>query len=151
MAEIGTTKALAGIKLTNLRTIVKEPVFPREDVPHIIMFMQPDCNWCKKQAAMLDTLSTQCRQALSVNVIGFNGKQRQLKRESRHYSSNVPVYMANTKLLRLFKGVENSPSFVFLDANGDMIAKQQGYLPPTKLYRAASILTSGECDLLLAD
>jgi thioredoxin-related protein len=57
------------------------------------------------------------------------------------------VFAADKKLIHSFGGIETSPTFVFLDEQGQVLAKQQGYLPPEKLFNAVSILSNAQCSL----
>jgi thioredoxin-related protein len=125
----------------------KEIVLTSNDKPHLLMFTQPDCKWCKKEAAALRELVEKCSEHLNVAILGFKGTNMQSRREGRFYSESIPFLKASKALLRQFKGIETSPSFVFLNQDSELLAKRVGYLQPSKLFNAVSLLTNNKCSL----
>ena len=135
------------IELTNLRTMSIEDALVSNHKPHLLMFTQPDCKWCKKEAEALSELAEKCSQQVNITILGFKGTVIQLRREGRFYSPSIPFLRASKALLRQFKGVETSPSFVFLNQDSELLAKRVGYLQPSKLFNAVSLLTNNKCSL----
>lgn len=113
----------------------------------INLIMQPNCSWRKKQAIDLEKLAATCKDTLNTSVLGFNGKRNEFRRESRYFADKVPVFAADKQIIRTLGGVTTSPTFIFLNKQGQIVAKQQGYLPPEKLYNAVNILSNAQCKL----
>lgn len=111
----------------------------------IAMVFQPDCPWCKKQASWLNNAQAQCSDKLNIVLLGNNGSNRELKRELKHYHSDIPAYKPNRKLFVAVGGIEASPTTLVFDAEGKLLAKRRGYTDSDTLSVVASQLTQGSC------
>ncbi|GEM_PF-6390835 len=144
-STIANASTLEVIELKNLRNNLTDKPFAINDKVHVLMFMQPDCKWCKKQKPTLKRIAKTCDASVNVTIVGFNGAKRDLKREARHYEEETPIYLADNKLIKALGGIQTSPSFVFLDNKNNVVGKYTGYLTPKKIFRAISILSGGHC------
>jgi len=113
----------------------------------ITMIFQPDCSWCKKQGKTLAKIFKQCQSSLQVNLVGTKGKKRHLQKELKHYHEKIPAFMADRKFLRKIGGYQASPTTLFFDNNGELIAKKRGFIPENNLADAIKLLSQGECKI----
>jgi len=113
----------------------------------VAMIFQPDCKWCKKQGKTLTRVSNQCDKSVEVALIGTKGNRRQLKHALKHYDDNLLAYLADREFLIEIGGYEASPTTLFYDGKGNLVAKQRGFIPQEKLASAVSILSKGSCQI----
>lgn len=113
----------------------------------IAMIYQPDCSWCKKQGRILKKLLEQCPKALNIALIGNQGSRKQLKRELKHFDKKLSAYQAESFFLREIGGVAASPTTLFFDEQGQLIAKRRGYIPQEQFSNAVSQLTHNHCNI----
>ena len=133
-------------ELKPLRTIVSDSGHDSSR-PQIIMLYQPDCPWCKKQSKVLSKLVAECSDSLDISLLGHNGTRHTLKRELKHYPKNLSAYLSDTAFLRSIGGAKASPTTLFYDEVGHLIAKQRGQIPEEKLIGAAEVLTNAKCKI----
>ena len=133
--------------LTNLRNMQIETPLAADGRPKLVMFMQPDCKWCKKQAKDLEAIAQACEAHVNISILGFKGSKSDLRREARHYSNELPVFYADKHHIQQFGGIKSSPTFVFINGQQQTLAKQLGYLMPDKLFAAVRLLSNGMCTL----
>lgn len=112
---------------------------------NVAMLFQPDCDWCERQLADIDTLRQRCPEQLTAALIGVRANARQLKRELRHLNTSLPALRADNVFLRQLGAGEATPVTLFFDAQGKLLAKRRGYIPFDKLQRAVSLQTGGRC------
>lgn len=120
---------------------------PVEAKPMITMIYQPKCPWCKRQSKTLAKIVEDCSDHITVNIVGYKGDKKTLKRELKHYAPILPAYLANKRFLRDVGGVKASPTTLFYNAKGQLITKQRGFIETKKLINAASIISNNQCDL----
>ena len=130
-------------KLKNLKyEKTKEYV---SDVATITMIFQPDCSWCKKQGKTLAAAFEQCQSSVNISLVGAKGSNRQLKKALKHYHKSIPAYKADSKFLHAIGGYQASPTTLIYDANGQLVAKKQGFITYDKLAKALKIISNGDC------
>ncbi len=111
----------------------------------VAMIYQPDCSWCKKQGGILEVAFKQCQSSLNIALVGAKGDKRALKKELRHYHKDIPAFIADTQFLRSIGGFNASPTTVIYDQQGQVIAKQRGFISKEKLANALAIISDGQC------
>lgn len=116
-------------------------------LPTLAMIFQPDCKWCKKQAATLALASHHCQSQLNVTIIGVKGDKRTLKKELRHYDEALPAYVSNRSFLRSIGGYQASPTTLIYDKNGKLVVNKRGFIEAEKLKQVFSSLTRGQCQV----
>ena len=133
--------------LKSLKTGERSTVLPENELATIAMVYQPDCPWCEKQELLLRKIKHACDSNVNLALIGNKGSARDLKRELKHFSQNLPAYRADSKFLRKIGGVDASPTTLFFDKKGNIIAKKRGYISPEKLFNAVNIITNKSCSI----
>jgi len=134
-------------ELKSLKPNQQGIVFQPNGFASVTMIFQPDCSWCKKQGKVMADAYEQCHASMKVNLVGTRGNARQLRKELKHYHREIPAYLADRGFLRKIGGYQASPTTLFFDQKGELVAKQRGYVSPDKLASAFSILTNGGCQI----
>lgn len=135
------------ISLKNLKTGERNAVLPSNDLATIAMVYQPNCSWCKKQEQLLRKIKHECDSNVNLALIGNKGNMRDLKRELKHFNKSLPAYKADNKFLRQVGGIAASPTTLFFDKSGNVLAKKRGYIPPEQLFHAVNIITNKACSI----
>lgn len=133
--------------LKSLKTGERNTIIPDNELVTIAMVYQPDCSWCKKQEQLLRTIHHECQQDVNFALIGNKGSTQELKRELKHFDKSFPSYKADNKFLRKIGGVAASPTTLFFDKDGNILAKKRGYIPPDQLFNAVNIITNKSCTI----
>lgn len=133
--------------LKSLKTGERQIVIPDNELVTIAMVYQPDCSWCKKQELLLRKIQHECNSKVNLALIGNKGNARELKRELKHFDKSLPAYSADNKFLRNIGGIAASPTTLFFDKNGNVIAKKRGYIPSEQLFNAVNIITEKSCSI----
>ena len=145
------TAHLASLKQLNTNALnvqspaLKAATAKTKNVAKIAMIFQPNCSWCKKQSKSLNKVFQQCQSSININLVGTQGNARQLKKELKHYPQQIPAFLANRKFLRDIGGYQASPTTLFYNATGELIAKKRGFIPEDKLANALKTLSDGQC------
>ena len=142
-----TTVHASPISLKSLKTGERTTVIPTNEFVTIAMVYQPDCSWCKKQEKLLRQIKQECNNKVNLALIGNKGSARALKRELKYFNKSFPAYKADTKFLRKIGGIAASPTTLFFDRSGNVIAKKRGFIPPAQLFNAVSIMTNKNCSI----
>ncbi len=129
----------------NLATGKHEQLVANTNVASVVMIFQPDCAWCKKQGKLLASVKSQCQQRVNLSLLGYKGSTAALKRELKHFDKSLPAYKARQSFLRQIGGVKASPTTLFYDKQGQLLAKKRGYITPEVLQAALSQLTEQQC------
>ncbi len=113
----------------------------------ISMIFQPNCSWCKKQGKTLATAIKHCQGLLNISLIGTNGNRRQLTHELKHYSSDIPAFIADRQFLRKIGGYQASPTTLIFNRKDKLLVKKRGFIPAEQLANVLDMLTQGKCQL----
>jgi thiol-disulfide isomerase/thioredoxin len=145
--EIGqTAPTLAGLSLTG-----KEVSFTNDGKPRIVLFLSHSCPHCQAEVPEIVKLAKQGKlDGVEVDTVTTNTSKslpnwppsKWLKRE--HWPFR-PVLADDSRLRAFFGyGGQAFPYFVFVGADGKVVARATGELPASTLVRAAERLVSGE-------
>ena len=99
--------------------------------PVVMVFFQPECNWCLKQVRAINALSEQCD--IEAIAVGFGGNRVTLQRELRRLRPAFPAYQASPLLIEELGGVVATPITLLGDANGNFLNWSRGYLQGQQL------------------
>jgi thioredoxin-related protein len=135
------------ISLKNLQSGERENLFKNNGRITITMIYQPDCTWCKKQGKMLKRLIDKCPEKVNLSLVGNKGNRRQLKRELKHFSKKLVAYQADKTFLRSIGGIAASPTTLFFNYQGKLLAKRRGYIKAKQFFAVVSQLTSNTCNI----
>lgn len=147
LSVISTVATASSYSLKSLKTGERNTVIPDNELVTIAMVYQPDCSWCKKQEQLLRTIHHECKQNVNFALIGNKGSTQELKRELKHFDKSFPSFKADNKFLRKIGGVAASPTTLFFDKDGNILAKKRGYIPPEQLFNAVNIITNQSCTI----
>ncbi|WP_394203706.1 TlpA family protein disulfide reductase [Shewanella waksmanii] len=136
--------SVAQIKLKDLRSS-HSSVSYHSDKSTILMFFQPDCPWCKKQAKVMAELQHQCEKHIGFTLVGDKGSRTQLKRELRHFDDQMTAKQSSKKFARSSGGIIGYPTTLVIDNQGNIVAKKRGMVGKELLYQLASELSGGTC------
>lgn len=138
---------LSALSLKTLPSGKRSLLLPDNHLPTIAMIYQPDCSWCKQQGKWLSKVKSNCEHGVNLRLIGNNGSFRELKRELMYFDKSLPAFHASKKFLRAIGGVEASPTTLFFDKQGRLLAKKRGYIQPDLLITALAQLTEQQCTI----
>lgn len=114
--------------------------------PIVMVFFQPDCNWCAKQIRAINELHEQCQGDFGAIAIGVSGSRSELRSELRRLRPDFPAYQASPHLIEQMGGVETTPVLLLGDSDGRFVDWASGFIPLEQLraFIGAS-LRSGLC------
>ncbi len=116
---------LRGQKLTDLSHL--------EGKTTAMMFFEPECSWCIKQAATLKKLYQECDQQMQPIALGVNGNKLALKRALFRLNFPFDAYHAPMALLRDMGGVPATPILLVLNEQGELVKGYRGYTDSEEL------------------
>lgn len=131
--------------LKDLRDNAKESIAALSSQPSVVVLIQPNCHWCKRQIDDLELLQSDCQGQFDTVLIGSKAKRNALKRELKHLSSSFPALQADAQFARNIGGVPATLITIFFDSEGNILARKQGYMPFETLRQAISIQTDKSC------
>ncbi len=108
--------------------------------PVLMLFFQPECNWCFKQVRVINALPGNCRESFTALAVGVNGGRSDLKRELQKLRPEFPAYQASPQLLSDLGGVPATPFALLGSADGAFHSWMRGYIPESKLRASLSAL-----------
>lgn len=97
--------------------------------PLLMVFFQPECNWCAKQIDAINKLRNQCHREIEAVAIGFGGNRAQLRKELRSLRPDFPAYEASPRLIAEVGGVAATPVTLFGDSDGRFVSWTRGFVP----------------------
>ncbi len=103
-----------------------------EGKPTLLMFFEPECPWCVKQAGSLQQHRPEC--AINQLALGINADRHSLKRALLRLNFPHPAYRAPPKLLKDMGGIPGTPVILLLDKQGELLAGVRGFTEADKLY-----------------
>lgn len=117
-AEEAEAPQLLGYEHKNLRSGEVTDLTALKGKPVAMMFFEPDCSWCIKQARLFAGLQEQCQQQFSTVLLGVHGKQIALKRTLFDLGVKLPAYQASKALLHDMGGIPATPIMLITDEQG---------------------------------
>ncbi len=91
----------------------------------ILLFFEPDCPYCFRQARVLNELQRECRDVHPV-AIGLNGDRRALLTEAARMRAEFPVLEIDERLRRDVGKVEGTPLMLVGDRSGMLVTWLRG-------------------------
>lgn len=118
-------QALRGQQVTDLSHL--------EGQAMALMFFEPECPWCIKQASVLKQLHQSCRQGVQPVALGVNGDNLALKRALFRLNFPFEAYRAPSALLKDMGGIPATPILLLLNAKGELIKGYRGFTDEAEL------------------
>lgn len=118
-------QALRGQQVTDLSHL--------EGQAMALMFFEPECPWCIKQASVLKQLHQSCRQGVQPVALGVNGDNLALKRALFRLNFPFEAYRAPPALLKDMGGIPATPILLLLNAKGELIKGYRGFTNESEL------------------
>lgn len=91
----------------------------------VLMFFEPDCPYCFRQARVLNELQRECPDLEPV-AIGLNGDRRALQKEAARMRAEFPVLEIDERLQRDIGKVEATPLMLVGDRSGMLVTWLRG-------------------------
>ena len=124
---------LLGFEHKNLRSGEVTDLSQLSGKPVAMMFFEPDCSWCVKQARILDSLKQQCQGSFTPVMLGVHGNRMALKRVLFDLGVKLPAYKASKSLVRKMGGIPATPIMLVTDELGRYRRYFRGMTGPDKL------------------
>ncbi|MGR6500972.1 TlpA family protein disulfide reductase [Shewanella sp. Koi 1] len=118
-------QALRGQQVTDLSHL--------EGQAMALMFFEPECPWCIKQASVLKQLHQSCRQGVHPVALGVNGDNLALKRALFRLNFPFEAYRAPPALLKDMGGIPATPILLLLNTKGELIKGYRGFTNEAEL------------------
>ena len=118
-------QALRGQQVTDLSHL--------EGQATALMFFEPECPWCIKQANVLKQLHQSCRQPIQPVALGVNGDNLALKRALFRLNFPFEAYRAPPALLQEMGGIPATPILLLLNTKGELIKGYRGFTDEAEL------------------
>jgi thiol-disulfide isomerase/thioredoxin len=136
-------ETVAQIELKDLRS-THSTVSYHNDKPTILMFYQPGCKWCKKQGEAMASLQKQCGNSIHFTLVGDKGSRRELKRELRYFSDELPALQNTDTFARQSGGIIGFPTTLVIGNKGEILVSHRGMMKDTILNQLANELSDCE-------
>lgn len=133
------TLPLQAVQLTRdyqfqaLRSPLSTNLSHLEGRPVALMFFEPECPWCIKQASVLRQLHQHCSQSIQPVALGVNGNNLALKRALFRLNFPFEAYRAPPTLLKDMGGIPATPILLLLNAKGELVKGYRGYTDEEEL------------------
>ncbi len=124
---------LLGFEHKNLRSGQVTDLKQLKGKPVAIMFFEPECSWCIKQARVLNQLQEQCNQSFTPVMLGVHGNFVALKRALFDLGVKLPAYRASKSLVKAMGGIPATPIMLVTDEQGRYRKYYRGLTKETKL------------------
>ena len=132
-APIQAAQLTRDYQFQDLRGQAKTELSHLEGAPTVLMFFEPQCPWCIKQASVLKKLHQKCTQQLHPVALGVNGNNLALKRALFRLNFPFEAYKAPANLLAEMGGIPATPILLLLDEHGVLVKGYRGYTAETEL------------------
>lgn len=116
-----------------------------EGKPVVMVFFQPNCNWCAKQIDAINDLSKQCSHKFEAIAVGIGGNRTELRKELRRLRPDFPAYQASPRLIAEMGGVIATPIILLGDARGEFRNWTRGFVPGEDLKKLVVAIDPGTC------
>jgi hypothetical protein len=111
----------------------------------VLLFFEPDCPYCFRQARVLNELQRECPDLHPV-AIGLNGDRRALQQEAARMRAEFPVLEIDERLRRDVGKVEGTPLMLVGDRNGMLVTWLRGLQSVDVLRTLLKRVDAGVCD-----
>ena len=123
-------RSLAGPEVHSLQAYAGKPV--------VLLFFQPECNWCLRQVRSLNELKRECDDGFNAVLVGVRGTRSELRTELRRLKPDFAAYQASPSLLEAIGGVETTPLMLVGDAEGRFVTWMRGFIPEDEFLASLS-------------
>ncbi len=113
-------------ELKRLDTVATEDLERFRGTPVLMMFFEPECAWCLRQAREIERLTNHCT-GVQPLVVGANGSRTALQAWLRRMAVDVPAYQISKRLSDDLGGVATTPITLVADASGTYRRYLRGY------------------------
>ena len=130
----GGQASLLEFELKSLHEPVVHSLSRYQGKPVLMLFFQPDCNWCLRQVRAINELNEQCEGGFEAVAVGVRGSRGELRKELRRIRPDFPAYQASPRLLEALGGVETTPLMLVGDDEGDLVTWLRGFIATDRLH-----------------
>lgn len=131
----------------NLRSGQVEALDSLRGKPSLLLFFQPGCKWCYRQARGLEQLQEVCPDRINVAALGVFGNRHELKKELKRLRPAFPAFKAGKDMLSDLDGVPATPVMLLADHNGGFKEVFSGYIPKEDLQEYLEANSGIDCNL----
>lgn len=124
---------LLGFEHKNLRSGQVTDLTQLAGKPVAMMFFEPECSWCIKQARILEKLQSQCENSFTPVMLGVHGNRVALKRALFDLGVKLPAYKASKPLVQAMGGIPATPILLVTDKEGRYRQYYRGMTTKDKL------------------
>jgi peroxiredoxin len=111
----------------------------------ILMFFEPDCPYCFRQARALDALLATCPDIQPI-AIGVNGDRAALQKEMRRMRAEFPVLQIDAHFQADLGKVVATPLLLLSDRNGMLVTHLRGLQSEDVLRDLISRIDPAACE-----
>lgn len=120
------TADVLGYQLRSLNNPSTESLAQYRGKTSVLMFFEPECPFCFKQAKILNQIQTECADFQAIGI-GVNGNRQDLLDELRHLELTFPAYQINAALQADVGKVEGTPMMIVANKLGQYHTHSYGY------------------------
>jgi thiol-disulfide isomerase/thioredoxin len=91
----------------------------------VLMFFEPECPYCYRQARVLNQLQRECRDLHPV-AVGLNGNRQTLQSEAERMRAEFPVLEIDERLQKDLGKIEGTPLMLVGDRSGMLVTWLRG-------------------------
>jgi hypothetical protein len=110
----------------------------------ILMFFEPDCPYCFRQARALNELQRECQDVHPV-AIGVNGDRAALQKEARRMRAEFPVLQIDARLQHDIGEVVATPLLLVGDRSGMLVTWLRGLQSADVLHDLLTRIDESAC------
>ncbi len=145
VANGGERSSLLDFELRSLDAPESHGLHRHGGKPVVLLFFEPDCNWCLRQFLAVNDLAKRCGDSFRPLAIGVNGDRGRLRRELRRVQPRFPAYQASPELIAALGGIPATPVLLVGDAEGRLLNRLRGYVAPERLADELRSAGAAEC------
>lgn len=110
----------------------------------VLMFFQPECEYCVRQTRVLNRLAEECPGLQPVGI-GINGNRANLQREMRQMRADFPVAQINAAFEADIGEVIGTPLLLLSDHDGMLVTWLRGYQSSDSLRALIAKIDAATC------
>jgi thiol-disulfide isomerase/thioredoxin len=112
--------------LRDLRTTGEVDLADYRGKISLLMFFEPDCEYCLRETRVLNTLVADCP-GLQPIAIGVNGSRAALQQHMRRMRTDFPVAQINEQFQADIGEIIGTPLLLLSDRDGALVTWLRGY------------------------
>lgn len=98
----------------------------------LLLFFEPQCRWCARQAKVLQQLKQQCPNLKQV-AMGINGNLPALRQALFSLGISSRGFKPDPAMLVQLGGIPATPVMLVMNAQGQLVSGFRGFVPLAKL------------------